>query len=473
MRVTQHNGTMKLSPGNISIIKRLLVGRNNRPLRSILSKLAPADTASLMGLLHPRETRLLFDALTSVNRITQTLVEIPEKQLPSILAHFEEEQLFKLIVYSSEEDAAYFLHTLTKSGGITQSQILERLENPKRQRIQQFLNYPEDSAGRMMQTQIFCLKSHLTAGQGLDIIRTKAQEQSIYYIYCVSDSDQDQENTKGEGLGYLEGIVSLRQLAIAKPDTKLKDLIKRDIITVSPETSPEDVAKVVSHYDFIAVPVVNDHTHLLGIITVDEVLDIMQEQATANIYAQAGLQEDDRIFSTYKKKLKNRLPWMLLNLFLAAIASFVVSLFEGTMHEIIILATLKNIVAGMGGNTAIQTLTVVTRGIATGDFSFTTYSRAILKEISVGLSIGLIMGVAGGALTYIWKGQLNVSIILCASMIISSVIASTTGALTPIFLKKMGKDPALGSGVLVTMITDISSYLSFLGMATVALHYGT
>ena len=458
---------MKLSPGNISIIKRLLVGRNNRPLRSILSKLPFADTASLMGVLSPREVRLLFEALISVDRITQTLVEVPEQQLSHILVQLENEQLFKLIVYSSEEDAAYFLHTLSEIKGnqTIQNQILTRLEVPKRQRIQQFLNYPKDSAGRMMQTQIFCLDAHLTASQGLEVVRTKAKEQSVYYIYCVNI----QEDKKG--LGGLEGIVSLRELAIAAPDTYLRDLIKKDVITVSPETNSEDVAKIVSHYDFIAIPVVDEDQQLLGIITIDDVLDIIQEQATANIYAQAGLQEDDRVFSTYKKKLKNRLPWMLLNLILAVIASSVVSLFEATMNEIIILATLKNIVAGMSGNTAIQTLTVVTRGIATGDFSFTSYSKAVLKEVSVGLSIGLIMGVTGGLLTYFWKEQLNVSIILCISMVISSVIASTFGALTPILLQKMGKDPAMGSGVLVTMITDICSYLSFLGIATTALYY--
>lgn len=458
---------MRLSPENISIIKRLLNGRNNRPLRSILSKLPYADTASLMGNLNSREVRLLFDALLSVDRVTPTLVELPEQKLSPILNQLEEEQLFKLIVYSSEETAAYFLHTLSKAKGedVNQNEMLQRLEAPKRQRIQQILNYPEDSAGRMMQTQIFCLNSDLTIEQGLEVIRTKVQEHYIYYIYCVKNEE------KKKGLGTLEGIISLRQLAVAPPETYLKDLIKKEVITVSPEDTSEDVARTVSHYDFIAVPVVDSHQQLLGIITIDDVLDIVQEQATANIYAQVGLQEDDRIFSTYKKKLRNRLPWMCLNLLLAAIASLVVSIFEDTMKEIIILATLKNIVSGIGGNTAIQTLTVVTRGIATNDFSFISYSKAILKEFYVGLSIGLIMGLFGGILSYFWKGQLNISIILCLSMIASSMIASLSGSLAPIFLYKMGKDPAIGSGVIVTMITDICSYFFFLGLATVALHY--
>ena len=461
---------MRLSPENISIIKRLINGRNNRPLRSILSKLPYADTASLMeNLNNTREVRLLFDALTSVDRITQTLIEVPEQKLVHTLNQLEDEQLFKLIVYSSEENAAYFLHILSEAKGekADQHELLERLEIPKRQRIKQLLNYPENSAGRMMQTQTFCLNSDLTAEQGLEVIRTKAQEYSIYYIYCI----KKEEGEVTKGLGTLEGIVSLRQLAVTSPKTRLKDFIKRDIITVSPEDSSEEVAKLVSHYDFIAIPVVDAQQQLLGIITIDDVLDIVQEQATANIYAQAGLQEDDRIFSTYKKKLANRLPWMCLNLFLATIASIVVSLFESTMKEVIILATLKNIVAGMGGNTAIQTLTVVTRGIATNDFNFISYSKAIFKEVSVGLSIGFIMGLTGGLLSYLWKGQLNISIILCLSMVISSIIASLSGALVPIVLYKMGKDPAIGSGVIVTMVTDICSYLSFLGLATTAIHY--
>ena len=268
---------------------------------------------------------------------------------------------------------------------------------------------------------------------------------------------------------HLAGVVSLRALATAPADTPLSHLIKKELVTVSPEDSSEEVARIVSHYDFVAIPVINKNRNLIGLITVDDVLDIIQEQATANLYAQAGLQEDDRVYTPLGKKIKKRLPWMFLNLVLAALASSVVSLFEDTMSTLIVLASVKNIVAGISGNTAIQTLTVVTRGIATGDFSYISRLKTVLRETTVGLSLGLLTGLACALLVYVWKGSLFVSLVIFVSMILTSLIAACWGAVIPIILQKMNRDPAIGSGVLVTMTTDILSFFSFLGIAALGL----
>ncbi len=461
---------MKLTPSNTSIIKRLLVGRNNRPLRSILTKLEIADIASLFGFFSLRESSKLLEALFSINKASQVLLEVPEPRLEVLLKSFDYALLLKLMVYSEEENVAFYLNLLKSTGQEDiGNQLLSELDSSKRIKVEQFLSYPEDSAGRLMNaSQVFCLPSHVTVQEGLNLLRKRAQKESIYYIYCI-EAVEDESST--HGLGLLAGIVSLRQLAIAPADEKLENIIKRDVVTVSPEQSSEEIAKVVSHYDFIAIPVVDDQRNLLGIITIDDVLEIIQEQATADIYARAGLQEDDRVYSTVFSKIKNRLPWMILNLFLAAVASSVVSLFESTMKELIILASLKNIVAGMGGNTAIQTLTVVTRGLATGDFKFTTYFKSISKEMTAGLTIGILTGLMAGVITYFWKGDQMVSIVICISMILNSFFSSCLGAITPIVLSKLGRDPALGSGVIVTMATDIFSFFSFLGIATLGLKY--
>lgn len=449
---------MKLNPSNVGIIKRLLVGRSNRPLRSILAKLKPADIASLFNQLNTREVRQLIDALRSINMAVDALVEVPEQQLPELLRKIDSSQLVALLSEASEENCAFFLSLLSES---EQDELFETLPPSKKVKVRNFLNYPEDSAGRMMQTQVLTLTAEMSAQEGLNHLREKAQEQSFYYIYCVSEDNK------------LEGVLSLRQLATAPSTTKLKDLIKDDVVTVKPTHSSEDVAKIVAHYDFIAIPVVDDNNNLLGIITVDDVLDIIQEQATADIYAAAGLQEDDRVYTPVRTSIKNRIPWMFLNLLLAALASSVVSLFEDTMSHLIILASLKNIVAGMGGNTAIQTLTVVTRGIATGDFSFISYGKAIAKEMTVGVTIGILTGIGAGLLTYFWKGDVMVSIIIFMSMTLNSIVASSFGAITPLVLKKFNQDPATGSGVIVTMATDIFSFFSFLGIAALGLKYFT
>ncbi len=468
---------MKLTPSNTSIIKRLLVGRNNRPLRSILMKLEIADIASLFGHFNLRECSKLLEALFSINKASQALQEVPEQRLEILLKSFDYALLQKLIIYSNEEDGAQYL-SLLKSIGKADSceKLLEQLDPPKKNKIIQFLSYPEDSAGRLMNSsQVFCLPTNITVKEGLNSLRQRAQKESIYYIYTVDPINLDEKDKNNEttahSLGRLAGIISLRQLAIAPLDEVIDNLIKRDIVTVFAEQSSEEIAKVVSHYDFIAIPVVDQKRNLLGIITIDDVLEIIQEQATADIYARAGLQEDDRVYTSIFSKIKNRIPWMILNLFLAATASSVVSLFEETMSELIILASLKNIVAGMGGNTAIQSLTVVTRGLATGDYKFTTYLKSILKETTAGLTIGIITGIMAGFLTYFWKGDQMVSLVICISMIINSLFSSFMGAITPMLLTKFGKDPALGSGVIVTMATDIFSFFSFLGIATIGLRY--
>ena len=439
---------MKLNASNTAIIKRLLVGRKTRPLCSILSKIEPVDLASLFGTLSRHETKQLMEFLLSINKAVPTLLELPEQQLNDILRKIPPEQRLQLIERSDIDSANSFL-SFFNEGEL--SEILEQIEPERANKIRQYLDYPEDSVGRTMITQVFSISIDLSASEALKILREKIQRQSIYYIYCVNQQNQ------------LVGMLSLRQLATAPEDKPLKELVKKDVLYVSPESNTEEAARLVSRYDLIAIPVLSKTRELLGIITVDDVLDIIQEQATADIYAQAGLQESDRIFTPVRESIKKRLPWMFLNLFLAAIASSVVSVFEDTMAQLIILASFKNIVAGMGGNTAIQSLTVVTRGIATGDFSFTSGTRALVKEILVGITIGCVTGTAAGLLTYLWKGNLMVSIIICCSMILNSLLASMAGAGIPILLKRCGWDPAAGSGVLVTMVTDIFSFFSFFG----------
>ena len=447
---------MKLNPSNIGIIKRLLVGRNNRPLRSILNRLEPADIASLFNTLNQREQKQLIHALITLGKSSEVLVELPETRLEDLLESLDITTFEQILEEAPIDDAAYFV-------GLTAEEKHESLLNllpiKKQTKIRQYLAYPEDSAGRIMQTKVFSLPVRLNASEGLAELRSRAQEESIYYIYCVDEDER------------LVGVVSLRAMATAPSEKPLVELIKKDVITVSPMDDAEDVAKMVAHYDFIALPVLDKQHRLLGIVTVDDVVDIIQELATANIYAQAGLQEDDRVYIPALQSIKNRIPWMFLNLFLAGLASAVIDSYEETMKHLIVLATVKNIVPALGGNTAIQTLTVVTRGLATGDFSFISYAKAVTKEATVGLTIGVFTGLGAGTLLYLWKGDTLVSVVIFIAMVLNSFLAAIAGSIVPILLKRFNLDPATGSGVLVTMITDIFGFFAFLGIATLGLKY--
>ena len=338
-------------------------------------------------------------------------------------------------------------------------ELLERLSLKQKITLKKFMAYPKDSAGRIMQDDFFALPFESLAEQGIEKLREYSREKFVHYIY-VADEKQ-----------ILFGVLSIRQLAISSPKTKIKDIMNKSVVSVQPWQSSHSAADIVSHHNFIAVPVTDENNKLLGLITVDDVLDIIEEEAAAKIYAMAGLPEDDRIYTKSSKAIKNRMPWLALNLVFAILASFIISLFEQTMSRLIILATLKNIVAGIGGNTAIQTLTVTARGLDTGDFHFTTVSKALVKETISGLTTGCVLGLGAGLITYFWKNSLLVTGIIFFAMVLNSLVAVWSGFIIPILMRKLKKDPAVSSGVIVTVITDIFGFFIFLSMAAAGLKF--
>ena len=232
---------------------------------------------------------------------------------------------------------------------------------------------------------------------------------------------------------------------------------------------------MVSHYDFIALPVVDDGGRLLGVVTVDDILDIVEEQATADIYASAGLQESDRVYSPVSQKIANRTPWMILNLILAGTASLVLHNFEEVMAQLAFLAVTKNLVTSTSGNAAIQVLTVTTRGLAVNDFQFITKKAVLFRETLVGVTLGLVTGgLAGLTLLLLYQSQahsLFIAVLMFSALSITSFVACVAGVSVPFLLKRLGRDPAVGSGVIVTVITDIFGFFSFLGLAVLLKPY--
>lgn len=451
---------MKLNPTNKAILKRLLVGRNSRPLRSIVQRVEPADLASYLSHLSRMEKKRLLDALIAVQNAGSVLEQVPESQLEGLLADIDNENLARVLKHSSIKEGSFLLQFIDPS---RHEALLVNLSAEKKEKLLQFLNFPEDSAGRLMNTHFFTLSSDLTAQQGLELLRQKSKEVSIYYIYCVGEDQR------------LTGVVSLRDLATSEPDVPIHSIAKKEVVSVKPDMPEGDVAQLVSHYDFIALPVVDDTRRILGIITVDDILDIVEEQATADIYATAGLQESDRVYSPLSQKVLSRTPWMLLNLLLAGVASLVVYFFENIMEEMVILAVTKNIVTSTAGNAAIQSLTVTTRGLAVNDFQYISKKMVVLRETLVGITLGFVTGSLTGIAIFLLKYDLSysfiVGLVMFASMILTSFVACATGVTMPILLKQLGRDPAVGSGVIVTVITDIFGFFSFLGLATIAQHY--
>lgn len=434
-----------------SSIKKLLEKSQKIPLKT-LRHISSADTASLLFELDSEKSEKLFQLLLESKLAVSVLSEMRGVKLRGFLKSLPQKTLVKLFSEGSMDDLVYLIDFTPRP-----NKLLEQLPLEKKITLQKFMDYPEDSAGRIMQDDYFSLSFESSVGQGIDKLREYSREKFVHYIYAV-----DKEKT-------LIGVLSIRELAISAPEVKIKDIINKQFVSVQPWESAHFAATIVSKHNFIAIPVVDKKNKIAGLITVDDVLDLVEESATAKIYAMAGLSEGDRIYTKISKTIKNRLPWLAVNLVFAILASSIISLFEQTMSRLIILATLKNIVAGIGGNTAIQTLTVTARGLDTGDFNFTTVSKAFIKETFSGLTTGCALGIGAGIITYFWKSSFLVSGIIFVAMVLNSLVAVWAGFMTPILMQKMKKDPAISSGVIVTVITDIFGFFIFLSLAALGL----
>lgn len=421
-----------------------------------LGKSHPADIALLFKDLDPVEVRLLFDLLFSIRRAGKTLKELPPDLLPEILELIEEEKIAKMMVWTDPDDEVMFIDCLPEE---RRERVLALVDPDRRERVQQSISYPEGTVGRITTTEYLALPPNTSAQEAIDKIRERGELESFFYLYVVDQAEK------------LIGVVPLRNLVVAPKDRTLLEMMIPDPVQGEVSMDQEDAARLVSKYDLLALPIVDSEGHLMGIITVDDVIDIIHQETTEDMYRIAGLEEGDRIFSHPKLSIQKRLPWMSFNLLTAMLAAFVVGLFEGTIEKAVSLAVFMPVVAGMGGNGGTQTLTVMVRGIALGELEFSTAWRAVMKEVIVGITIGAATGLMVAVVAYLWKGNPVLGLILALAMVINLLVGALAGTLIPLALKQVRLDPALGSGVLVTTFTDVFGFLSFLGLATIFIRY--
>lgn len=421
-----------------------------------LGKSHPADIALLFKDLDPVEVRLLFDLLFAIRRAGKTLKELPPDLLPEILELIEEEKIAKMMVWTDPDDEVMFIDCLPEE---RRERVLALVDPDRRERVQQSISYPEGTVGRITTTEYLALPPNTSAQEAIDMIRERGELESFFYLYVVDQAKK------------LIGVVPLRNLVVAPKDRTLLEMMIPDPVQGEVSMDQEDAARLVSKYDLLALPIVDSEDHLMGIITVDDVIDIINQETTEDMYRMAGLEEEDRIFSHPKLSIQKRLPWMSFNLLTAMLAAFVVGLFEGTIEKAVSLAVFMPVVAGMGGNGGTQTLTVMVRGIALGELEFSTAWRAVMKEVIVGITIGAATGLMVAVVAYLWKGNPVLGLILALAMVINLLVGALAGTLIPLALKQVRLDPALGSGVLVTTFTDVFGFLSFLGLATIFIRY--
>jgi magnesium transporter len=281
----------------------------------------------------------------------------------------------------------------------------------------------------------------------------------VFYLYVV------------DGRRHLVGVTSLRRLLLVSPETPLKRIMTPDVISVRVDTDQEEVARQVASYNLLAVPVVDEENKLVGVITVDDVIDVIKDEATEDLLRLAGVSGDERVAAPASEALRKRLPWLAVNLATAFVAASVVALFEGTISRATALAVFMPIVAGMGGNAATQTLTVIVRGLALGELGWSNARKALMKEAAVGLGNGVVLGVIAAGVAWVAKGDPMLGLLLGMAMVLNMFVAATAGTLVPLGLKALKVDPALASSVFITTFTDVVGFAAFLGLATIFLRY--
>ncbi len=448
---------MKPAPIDYDTVREMLrTATPDRVLRFI-GKSHPADIALLFKGLDSAEVRQLFDVLFSSRRAAKTLKELPFELLPDILALIDDEKVGRLIVRADPDEAVTFIDSLPDE---RRERVMALLDPERRAAVREIINYPEGTVGRLMTTDFMALPPDATAQGAIDKIRERGELESFFYLYVV-DND-----------GKLVGVVPIRNLVIAPPARKLRDMMIADPIKADVFMDQEDAARIVAKYELLALPIVDEGGRLEGIITVDDVIDIIKEESTEDMYKMVGLAEEDRVFTPVSRSVKMRLPWTILNLLTATLAASIVGLFEGTLHEIIALVTFMPVIAGVGGNGATQTATVIIRAIALGELEFSSAWKAVVNQVSVNICIAIAAGAMIALAAILWKGNPYLGLVLAGAMLLNlGLMAGFAGAVIPLLLKGMKLDPALGSGIIVTGLTDAFGFLSFLGLATIFRSY--
>jgi len=417
--------------------------------RALTLDLHEADLADLIELLRPDERAGLIEALGDDFKAA-ALPELDEAVRDQVLEEMPAAQVAEVVQQLDSDEAVYLLEDLDKE---EQKDILAKLPYFERIALQRSLEYPEDSAGRIMQTDLIAVPPFWSVGQTIDYMREAADLPDRFYEIFVVDPAY-----------HLIGSVALNRLLRSKRPTNIETITDQDIRPVPVESDQEEVARQFERYNLTSAPVVDKDGRLVGVITADDVVEVVQEEASEDILRMGGV-GGESVSDSVWETTRLRFSWLLTNLGTAILASYVISLFEATIEQMVALAVLMPIVASMGGNAGTQTMTVAVRALATQDLGRVNALRVILRESAVGLLNGLLFAVIMAAIAYFWFGSDQLGLVIGVAMIVNLFAAALAGILIPLGLDALDLDPAVASGVFVTTVTDVVGFFAFLGLA--------
>ncbi|MEZ5573632.1 MAG: magnesium transporter [Halioglobus sp.] len=420
-------------------------------VRRMLNGLSPADIAHLLESSPPRFRHILWE-MVEVEREGEVLGELGDDLRAHYLGTMNATEVAQLTEHLEDDDIADILQQLP--GHVTQ-EVLTAMDQQDRARLERVMHYPDDVAGGLMNTDTITIRADLSLDVVLRYLRRHDEiPEMTDNLIVVNRADQ-----------YI-GLLSLRTLLVSDPATSVREMMVTDIQPISVNTTDTEVARLFERNDWVSAPVVDDNGKLLGRITIDDVVDVIREDADRSFMSMAGLDEDADTFAPFLRAAPRRTIWLGINLITAFIAASMINLFQDTIEKVVALAVLMPIVASMGGIAGTQTLTLVVRGIAMGQIVRNNQAWLINRELLVGLMNGVLWAVVVAVAASTWFNDWNIGLIIAAAMVINLVTAALMGVVLPIFMTRIKIDPALAGGVVLTTVTDVVGFVSFLGLAT-------
>lgn len=423
-------------------------------IHQVLAGLHPADVAALIGAI-PSDRRPAVWAQVNTPLMGEILLELPEAVRVDLVKLMDDEALVTAARALDTDDIADLLPDLPDD---VIAEILFALDRQNRQRLDQVLSYSQDTAGGLMNVDALTVRENITLEVVLRYLRRLEElPETTNKLFVVDRNDQ------------LVGQLMVSKLLTSDTKTRVSQVMDREFEKFNVMTPDKEVAAAFERYNLISAPVVDDSNRLLGRITVDDVVDVILDEAEHSVMAPAGLSEEEDIFAPVARSSRRRAVWLGVNLITAVIASLVIGLFEHTIEKVVALAVLMPIVASMGGNAGTQTLTLVVRGLALGTISQSNARRVLVKELLIGVVNGLLWAIVVAVVAIAWYHNYLIGLLIAMAMVINLVFAALSGVAIPLLVRRLGVDPALASGVILTTVTDTVGFFAFLGLATIFL----
>ncbi len=453
-KLNLHDEAGQLSASWIDQLRLDIFSGDAHGVRKLFRDVHAADAGDVLEALEPDE-RLKLVSLLGDKFDYSALAEVDESVRAELIDDLPNADIARGVADIDSDDAVFILEDIDEG---EREDILAKIPSNERMPLKRSLDFPEDSAGRRMQSEFIAIAPYLTVGQTIDQMRVdEGLPQEFYQIYVV-DPTYD-----------LLGIIPLDRLLRSKREVKIKDLMNTEFTKINALLDQEEAAHIFDHYDLVEVPVVDENQRMVGVLTIDDIVDVIREEADEDIRALVGIGHES-IYDSVFIAVKSRITWLGVNLITAILASFIIGLFDATIEQMVALAVLMPIVASMGGNAGTQTMTVTVRAISLRDLDRFNLTRLINREALVGLVNGIIFAIIIGTVTAIWFSNVELGIVMGIAMVVNMAVAGLAGILIPLALNKAGIDPAVASSAFVTTVTDVVGFFVFLGLA--ALWFG-